>query len=93
MPDSPLILQAVRFRARLDAASTRDLERLINAYTSLAGRLKDKIDLLVLQLEKMGIENITTGQVARMSRYTQLVNAIADELGKYGIYLETELGG
>lgn len=91
MPDSPLLLQAIRYRLRLDSASRRDLERLIAAYEQLASRLKDKIDLLVMELAAN--PELTTGQVARMGRYKDLVRAVADELQKYGVYLETELGG
>lgn len=91
MPDSPLLSQAIRYRLRLDSASQRDLDRLIAAYEQLAGRLKDKIDLLVMELAA-NLE-LTTGQVARMGRYKDLVTAIANELQKYGVYLETELGG
>jgi SPP1 gp7 family putative phage head morphogenesis protein len=91
MPDNPLLAAIAKYRNRLDVVSERDLQRLISAYTSLAGRLKDKIDLLMLELEKAGIETLTAGQVAKMSRFTQLISAIEAELAKYNIYLETEL--
>jgi len=89
MPNNnQLILQVIKYRARLDAASQHDLDRLIAAYTSIAGRLKDKIDLLLAELAAN-----PDASIARMPRYTQLIAAIADELKKYGVYLETELGG
>ena len=91
MPPSPLILQSLKFRNRLDAASEADLQRLINAYGQLAQRLQDKIDLLVQEL--LLNPEVTTGQVARMDRYSQLIKAVASEMQKYGNYLETELGG
>lgn len=92
-PASPIIQTAVKYRSRLDATNAADLERLVNTYGMLAERLKDKVDLLVLELEQAGIENLTTGQVARMSRYKDLLRALAAELEKYGAYLEVELGG
>jgi len=91
MPNSPLITAAIKYRYRLDAASARDLQRLIDAYQNLAGRLKDKIDLLIAELSAN--PEITGGQVVRMARYRDLIRAISDELSRYGIYLETELGG
>jgi hypothetical protein len=89
MPDNPLLVAAVKYRYRLDRMSQYDLDRLIAAYKGLAGRLKDKIDLLVLELEKLG--PITGGQLARAQRYKQLMDAIASELEKYSVYMDTEL--
>jgi hypothetical protein len=93
MADDALILSAIKYRYRLDAQSGADIERLLAAYKSMAARLKDKIDLLIAEIEKAGVDNLTRAQVAKMSRYTQLIAAIRDELNKYNIYLETELNG
>jgi hypothetical protein len=91
MSDNPLIAQALKYRNQLDAASEADIQRLIDAYGALAQRLQDKIDLLVAELTAN--PDITTGQIARMSRYTDLLKATSAELQKYGNYLEVELGG
>jgi hypothetical protein len=91
MANSALIAAAIAYRARLDRLAYADVRRLVDSYTSLAARLKDKIDLLVAEIEKVGMENITRGQVARMARYTQLMDAVRDELGKYNQYLAIEL--
>lgn len=90
MPDNPLILQAVKYRYRLDSASSKDMQRLIDAYKQLSGRLKDKIDLLIAELQAN--PEITTGQLVRLSRYKDLMRSVAGELQRYNIYLETELG-
>lgn len=89
MPNSPLLSAALKFRARLDAASQVDLDRLIAAYAQLAQRLQDKIDLLVQEL--LLNPGMTPAQIGRMARYKDLVEAVAAELQKYGVYLETEL--
>jgi hypothetical protein len=91
LSDNPLLTLAAKFRYRLDNASEADLTRLVNAYGQLAERLKDKIDLLTMELEAN--PDLTSTQVARMSRYQDLIAAVAGELQKYGVYLETELGG
>lgn len=91
MPDTPLLLAAIKYRARLDAQSAEDLQRLIDAYGLMARRLKDKVDLLVLEIASSGIENITTGQISRMARYKDLLEALQRELAQYDSYLAVEL--
>jgi hypothetical protein len=91
MPDNPILLTAAKYRARLDKQSADDIKRLIDAYTAMAARLKDKIDLLVLEIEAAGMENLAVEQVARMERYKELMKAIKTELGTYGNYLKTDI--
>jgi len=82
---SPLDLIA-KYRARLDKQSQQDLDRLINAYGLMSQRLKDKVDLLLLEIERNPDANIM-----QMKRYKDLVTALNAEFTKYDTYLETEL--
>ena len=50
MPDNPLLAQVAKYRARLDKQNAADLDRLINAYGLMSARLKDKVDLLLLEI-------------------------------------------
>jgi SPP1 gp7 family putative phage head morphogenesis protein len=74
------------FRSRLDAQNEADLQRLISAYGRMSQRLKDKVDLLVLELERDPAQAI-----ANMQRYKDLVTALNTEFAKYNVYLEIEL--
>jgi hypothetical protein len=85
MPN-PLLSQIAKYRDRLDRQSEADLERLISAYGRMSQRLKDKVDLLILELERDPAQ-----AVKNMSRYSELVAALNSEFAKYNVYLETEL--
>ena len=86
MPDNPLLAQVSKYRARLDKQNAADLDRLINAYGLMSARLKDKVDLLLLEIERNPGANIT-----QMRRYNDLVDALNSEFARYDAYLETEL--
>ena len=86
MPDNPLLAQVAKYRARLDKQNAADLGRLINAYGLMSARLKDKVDLLLLEIERNPDANIT-----QMRRYNDLVDALNSEFARYDAYLETEL--
>jgi len=86
MPDNPLLAQVAKYRARLDKQNAADLDRLINAYSLMSARLKDKVDLLLLEIERNPDANIT-----QMRRYNDLVDALNSEFARYDAYLETEL--
>ena len=75
-----------KHRTRLDRQSEADLARLIAAYGNMSQRLKDKVDLLLLELERNPNANI-----AQMARYKELVQALNSEFVKYNTYLEIEL--
>lgn len=81
---------AKRNRNRLDATSQKDLERLIAAYGLMSKRLKDKLDLLMLELKDT---EYTVASVKKMKRYKEFVNAVNDEFKKFNSYLEVELDG
>jgi hypothetical protein len=81
----PLDLIA-KYRARLDKQSDVDLARLIVAYGNMTQRLKDKVDLLILELERN-----PDSDIKQMRRYHDLVDALNAEFERYDMYLETEL--
>ncbi len=85
MSDNPLTLIAKQ-RARLDTQSEADLQRLISAYGLMSQRLRDKVDLLLLELERNPDANIT-----QMRRYHDLVDTLNAEFARYDAYLEVEL--
>jgi hypothetical protein len=85
MANSPLDL-ITRYRARLDEQSDSDLRRLIDAYGRMSQRLKDRVDLLLGEIERN-----PNASIKQMARYHELVDALNAEFEKYDIYLETEL--
>ncbi len=88
MPASLLDLIA-KYRARLDAQSEADLERLVSAYALMSSRIKDKADLLFLEYERAK----TSVPIEKTHRYKEFVKVLTEEFQKYFIYLETELEG
>jgi hypothetical protein len=89
-PTPPIIQAADAYRAALLAKDAQAMNRLISAYRSIFNRLKDKIDLLVAEIEKAG-GTLTPGQVARMERYTQLITQAAEELRDYQAITKAEI--
>lgn len=75
---------AKRNRNRLDATSQKDLERLIASYGLMSKRLKDKLDLLLLELG----EDVN---IKKSKRYKDFINALGSEYDKYNTYLQTEI--
>jgi hypothetical protein len=89
-PTPPIIQAADAYRAALLAKDAQAMNRLISAYRSVFNKLRDKIDLLVAEIEKAG-GTLTPGQVARMERYTQLVTQAAEELRDYQAITKAEI--
>jgi SPP1 gp7 family putative phage head morphogenesis protein len=54
----------------------------------MSQRLKDKVDLLLLEIERNPGVNVTATQ-----RYKDLIKALKAEYDKFAVYLETELEG
>jgi SPP1 gp7 family putative phage head morphogenesis protein len=75
-----------KYRKRLDAQSADDIDRLVSAYGRMSQRLKDKVDLLLMEIERDPALVVT-----KTERYTELVAALNEEFAKYNVYLETEL--
>jgi len=88
MPESIIDL-ADKFRAALLKQDAAAMSRLITAYTQLYGRLKDKMDLLLFSMQS--IEKITPNAIRQLARYKDLMEGVASELGKYSVYVETEI--
>lgn len=86
MPE-PVIELAEQFRAALIAKDLAAQKRLIQAYVSMYNRLKGKVDLLLAQI---GQDTPTAGQVARLSRYKQLMEQAATELAGYQVIATNE---
>jgi len=88
MPDSITDL-ARKFRDALLRDDAAAMGRLVTAYQQLYGRLKDKIDLLLLELAKY--DSLTRSQVQNMARYGELIKAIERELSTYQEYARVEI--
>jgi hypothetical protein len=89
-PTPPIIQAADAYRAALLAKDAQAMNRLVSAYQRIYSKLKDKIDLLVAEIEKAG-GTLTPGQVARMERYTQLITQAAEELRDYQAITKAEI--
>lgn len=79
---------AAQFRTRLDRQSMADLKRLIDAYGQMSARLRDKVDLLVQEIQLNPDANVID-----MQRYKDLIQALNYEYSRWYTYLETELDG
>lgn len=75
-----------KYRERLDRQSEQDIVRLIEAYGLMSERLKDKVDLLLLEIERNPDANIV-----QMQRYKDLTKALFEEYKRFEAYMETEL--
>ena len=54
----------------------------------MAERIKDKVDLLMLELRDT---EYTVASVKKMKRYKELENTLREELTKFWTYMEVEL--
>lgn len=86
MPD--VLTLAAQYRAALLKQDAAVLARVVNAYTSLYGRLDDLVAALTLEI---GDGLATAGEVARMARYRRLLAEIETEVGKFANFTETEM--
>jgi hypothetical protein len=87
-PQNEIIRLSNQFREALLKKDRAAINRLIAAYKSLYGRLKDKIDLLVSEI---GTEAPTVGQLVRMTRYKSLLKQVAIELNDFQVITRSEL--
>jgi len=78
-----------RFREALLKQDEFALRRLIDNYRIIYGRLADKIDALLLEIDAKG--GVTRGQLVRMQRYKDLAKQTAEELQRFGALTEAEL--
>lgn len=92
MASRPLdVLEAARqFRAALLARDAETLGRLALAYSGIARSLQDKIDALLLTIER---DAPTPGQLAKMSRFLSLLDDTEAQLGKFANFAELEMNG
>ena len=77
----PIIKQVENYRASLMRTDAEAIQRLVETYQRLYGRLQDKIDLLILEIGN--VEGITKGQVMRMERYQTLMAQVRYELNRF----------
>jgi hypothetical protein len=89
MADSIIDL-AQKFRDALLREDEATMNRLATAYNQIYVRLKDKLQLLIDQIEKQE-GDMTASQIIRLTQYRDLMNAVQNELAKYGTYVEMEL--
>lgn len=80
---------ADQFRAALLRQDAASMKRLVTAYQQLYGRTQDKLDLLLMTVQSM--ESTSPNQIRQLARYQELMNSVAGELNKFGVYTETEI--
>jgi hypothetical protein len=93
MSDNPhaktVIELAAEYRRALERKDLVAMDRLIQAYRSLYGRLSADIDALALEIAREGIATAT--QLYRMDRYRRLLAQTADELQKFQALTAAEI--
>jgi hypothetical protein len=80
---------AAQYRAALSKQDAAALARLVNAYGAMARRMQGSMDALGLELAEAG--TLTRGQVARLTRYRDLLEQVADELARYTAFAGVEM--
>ena len=80
---------ADQFRAALLRQDAAAMNRLVAAYQQLYGRTQDKLDLLLMTVQSKGVTS--PNQVRQLARYKELMESVASELNKFGVYTETEI--
>lgn len=93
MTDQPIqptdiITTTARLRQAVLRRDAQTMKRLIDAYTAMYARVKDKIELLIKEIE---IKPLSRGQIQRLAQYRNLISAIEREVSTYGGFLTTEL--
>jgi len=87
----PPLLQAVeRFRQAVLRQERAAAVRLVRAYGSAYQRLQGDIEALSAVISEL--QSPTWGQVERLSLYRSLQAQIADEIGRYAVIAENEIG-
>jgi hypothetical protein len=86
---SDVLTLAAQYRAALSKQDAAALARLVNAYGAMARRMQGSMDALGLELAEAG--TLTRGQVARLARYRDLLEQVADELARYTAFAGVEM--
>lgn len=89
-PDNPIIDLMLEFQRALEKQDRRALQRLVEAYERVYGKLKVNIDLLMAKIE---LEQPTKSQLTKMPEYKALMNKIEEEVSDYQVILEDEIEG
>ena len=90
LPPDDVIALSDRFRAALLSKDLAAQKRIIGTYQTIYGGLQDKIELLLLEIEKRG-GTMSRGQVVRLAQYKNLMDGVEKELTGYGVVVKTEL--
>lgn len=88
MSDSALLTLAQQYAAAAEARDTAALVRLVRAYQRMYSRLAMQIEMLA---EQVGNGAMTTGQLARLTRFKSLMSQIETELSNYSVVVTNEL--
>src|SRR3972149_6184358 len=89
-PPSNALNVARQFREALARNDMQAMSRLARAYERVYARLKDKIDLLINEIE---LSNPTPNQLVKAARYTSLIRQVESELRDYQVILRNEIDG
>lgn len=87
-PENEIIRITMQFRAALERQDKQALSRLVQSYQQLYARLKDKIDLLAIEIAE---KQPTPNQVVKMTRYKSLMRQVEDELTDFQVVLKNEI--
>jgi len=88
LPNTALIDQAARYRTALERSDAETMRKLADAYNVIYRRLLGDIDALSLELA--ALDNPTREQVKQLQRYRRLLTDTAEQLNRYGVYVDTE---
>ncbi len=89
MPEHPAIEAAERFRAQLLRMERETAVRYVRLYGEIYRNLQPQI--AALEAEIALIENATPEAVARLARWKALRRQIAEEVGRFGQYVDADL--
>lgn len=91
MPDPQVYAAINKFRAALLTAESASAERLVNAYGNIFTKLQTDIRALEADIKELG-DNPTRGQVVRLERYKALLTQTTEQMDRYAVVLENEVG-
>ncbi len=78
-----------KLRKGLAKQEARAIADMIATYRGIYRNVKANID--AFGLEAASVANLTTSNVVKLEQYKALIEASQEQLGKYGVYVETKL--
>ena len=89
MPEHPVIYAAERFRAQLLRLERAQAVRYVRAYGQIFNNLQPMIEALQAEISLM--EEPSPAKVARLARWKALRRQIAEEVSRFGQFVDTDM--